>query len=348
MGKDTSISWTHHTFNPWWGCEKVSPACAHCYAETFAKRIGHAKDSPSGKPPLWGAGSERRLFGDKHWNEPLKWNREAAAAGERRRVFCASMADVFEDRADLVPHRARLFELIRRTPNLDWLLLTKRPENVPQHFESALKWLYTLNKPHSVNPAAHHAWHDAMNLLEGWTTNSAPENVWIGTTVENQEMAEKRIPALLAIPAKVRFLSCEPLLGPVDLAYTCFNGADSFGTMPGIHWVICGGESGHHARPMHPDWARSLRSQCAAAGVPFHFKQWGEWVPVCAQYPKSDAEFDESENAGMCGQIALEYNGVIAEGYQPVSKRAWLMDRVGTTRAGRLLDGALHDDFPTV
>lgn len=296
MGKNTAISWTHHTFNPWWGCEKVSPACAHCYAETFAKRTGWATGSPSGKPPLWGAGSERRFFGDKHWNEPLKWNREAEAAGERRRVFCASMADVFEDREELISHRARLFDLIRRTPNLDWLLLTKRPENIVIHMKQV--------------------WHQADDtgmselraFVNEWLQGTAPANVWIGTTVENQEMAEKRIPALVAVPARVRFLSCEPLLGPVDLSYACFNGADSFGQMPGIGWVICGGESGTKARPMYPNWALSLRDQCAAARVPFHFKQWGSHYP--------------SVHTGQWIKWKPEH--------------------------GRLLDGVLHDAFPNL
>jgi len=118
MGKDSKIEWTHHTFNPWWGCVKVSPGCEHCYAEAFAKRVGKK---------VWGAQSDRRFFGDPHWREPLKWHDEAVITGERRRVFCASMADVFEDRDELIPHRIRLFQLIANTPKLDWLLLTKRP-----------------------------------------------------------------------------------------------------------------------------------------------------------------------------------------------------------------------------
>ncbi|NBS69878.1 phage Gp37/Gp68 family protein [bacterium] len=304
MGKDSAISWTHHTFNPWWGCEKISPACTHCYAETFAKRFPASRG-------LWGKNSTRRFQSDKYWNAPLKWNRDAAASGERRRVFCASMADVFEDRADLVPHRARLFELIRRTPNLDWLLLTKRPENWNMLTSQAAINMPTENGTH---------W------IDEWTSGTAPKNVWLGTTVENQEMADKRIPALLKIPAKVRFLSCEPLLGPVDLrafagvkeckkAWLLKDGTIhdiSFPKVDGIDWVICGGESGAHARPMHPDWARSLRDQCAASGVPFHFKQWGDIV----------------------------YREVVGAG-QPLGDRETL--RIGKEAAGRLLDGVLHD-----
>lgn len=231
MGQDSKIEWTHHTFNPWWGCVKVSDGCTHCYAESFSKRYGHK---------IWGVDAERRFFGDKHWNEPLKWNREAEKAGERRRVFCASMADVFENRHDLHEPRARLFSLIKDTPMLDWLLLTKRPKNI-------------------------------LDLLpQSWA--SLPNNIWLGTTCENQEQADKRIPELLAVPAAIRFLSCEPLLGPVDLFAVS---KDPFGGIPGIDWVIVGGESGHGARTMAEMWARDLRDQCLNAGVPFFMKQMG-------------------------------------------------------------------------
>lgn len=237
MGADSKIEWTHHTFNPWWGCQRVSPGCEHCYAETFDRRLGGEH---------WGPGVERRFFGDKHWNEPLRWNREAEAAGERRRVFCASMADVFEDLPELAPHRARLFALITETRSLDWLLLTKRPENA-QHLWSQ---------------AQYDAFDGAESLGPTWAGN-----IWIGTTVEDQRRAEERIPHLLRIPAAVRFLSCEPLLGPLHL----FGEHES-----AIDWVICGGESGRGARRMEADWARSLRDQCALDGVAFFFKQWGE------------------------------------------------------------------------
>ena len=237
MGENSKIEWTHHTFNPWWGCMKVSDGCANCYAETFAKRTGHS---------IWGPATttQRRTFGDKHWAEPLKWNDEAEKAGERRRVFCASMADVFEEHPQLHAERMRLWELIQRTPWLDWLLLTKRPENVG--------WFAPTR----------------------WQTDGYPGNVWIGTSVENQAMADKRIPILATIPAAVRFLSCEPLLGPLDLA-TWFYSMMTDDYSCAIDWVIVGGESGPKARPMSPDWVRSVRDQCNGAGVAFHFKQWG-------------------------------------------------------------------------
>ena len=306
MGKDSAISWTHHTFNPWWGCEKVSPACAHCYAETWSKRTG--LDS------LWKG--ERRFFSDKHWNDPIRWNKAAELAGERRRVFCASMADVFEDREELIPHRARLFDLIRRTPNLDWLLLTKRPENIGIHMKQV--------------------WHQAddtgmselRTFVKEWLQGTAPANVWIGTTVENQEMAEKRIPSLLKVPAAVHFLSCEPLLGPVDISLFL----DDCNGIPRTPWVICGGESGAHARPMNPDWARTLRDQCAAAGVPFHFKQHGEWCPGAF-----------GTNIPDCLTPEQRADKRFYHYFDPPGGKTW---RVGTKRAGRLLDGVLHDEFP--
>ena len=176
MAKNSTIEWTHHTFNPWWGCVKVSDACKHCYAETWAKRTG---------ADVWGNDASRRFFGEKHWAEPLTWNADAESSKTRFRVFCASMADVFEKRDELDQWRLRLWELIEKTPHLDWLLLTKRPQNI-------LKMV---------------PWKEEF-----------PTNIWIGTTVENQKEAQKRIPALLKVPASVRFLSCEPLLSPIDLS----------------------------------------------------------------------------------------------------------------------------------
>lgn len=305
MGKDSKIEWTHHTFNPWWGCVKVSPGCEHCYAETFSKRVGHN---------IWGPAktTDRRLFGDKHWNEPVKWNALAKKAGERARVFCASMADVFEDHPQVVDARWRLFDLIVATPWLDWLLLTKRPENVNDMIEQAT----------------------GFSESDMWF--HAARNVWIGTSVENQATANERIPHLLKVPARVRFLSCEPLLGPIDLGraipcgYYCDPGPDggghydhpfwSYGIVSPIHWVIAGGESGHHARPMHPTWARSLRDQCQSAGVAFHFKQWGQWQPTCPD--------PEKERFGI--------------------DTVYTFEKVGKHAAGRLLDGRECNEFPEV
>jgi protein gp37 len=240
MGISTAIGWTDHTFNPWWGCTRVSPGCQHCYAETFAKRTGN---------DVWGKNNERRFFGDKHWAEPAKWDRAAEAAGRPALVFCASMADVFEGRDDLDEHRWRLFSLIVDTPNLIWQLLTKRPENVLDMVPA--RW---------------------------WVSDGAwPANCWVGITTEDQQRADERISHLLVIPAPVRFLSYEPALGDVDLGqWTPRNrrGQRSIG------WVICGGESGPGHRPLNLDHARHLRDQCAAADIPYFFKQVGGTRPT--------------------------------------------------------------------
>jgi protein gp37 len=245
MGVETKIEWCHHTFNPWWGCQRVSPGCEHCYAEAFAKRTGHK---------VWGGMvTERRLFGDKHWAEPIKWNTDAAKAGERRRVFCASMADVFEDRRDLDGERARLWRLISDTPSLDWLLLTKRPE------------------------------HMTRLVPESWT-GDWPSNVWAGTTVEEQAAYDKRWPILARVPAIVRFLSIEPQLGPVELRCNgCGDNVDAHlapdqggcsGWFP--DWVIVGGESGPGARRFDVLWARMLLADCQRTRrIKFFFKQLG-------------------------------------------------------------------------
>lgn len=249
MGQNSKIEWTDHTFNPWWGCTKVSAGCANCYAESFANRFGN----------WWGPDAERRFFGTRHWNDPLRWNRKAERAGVQARVFCGSMCDFLEDRDDLQDAREALYELIDQTPMLDWLLLTKRPEN--------------------------------FHLLpEDWYEDW-PGNVWPGVTVENSDCLW-RVDKLLLLPAAVRFVSCEPLLSEVDLdAYLpwCERCQLPYGKLPCdlcpdnpeersyIDWVIVGGESGPSARPMHPSWAQSLRDQCQTAGVPYFFKQWGEW-----------------------------------------------------------------------
>jgi len=248
MGEHSAIAWTNHTFNPWVGCTKVSPGCTHCYAERdMGRRLGVP----------WGDGQPRRRTKESTWNDPKRWDRAAAKAGRRDRVFCASLADVFDPEVD-PQWRNDLFVLIEATPNLDWLLLTKRPGLVLEQLEA---------------------------IKRHWLCDGLPGlrrgNVWVGTTVEDQQRADERIPQLLAIPAAVRFLSCEPLLGPVVIPqhYLQWSGSAAGGWYRGkIDWIIVGGESGPKARPMHPAWARSLRDQARAANVPFFFKQWGEWI----------------------------------------------------------------------
>lgn len=221
MGLNSSIEWTTHTFNPWWGCSKVSAGCDLCYAEALSKRYGH---------DVWGAGKERRRLSDNYWKEPLVWNRDAEGADERPRVFCASMADVFDPGAPNT-ERVRLWNLIRATPNLDWLILTKRPELIPRY------------------------------LPEDWGAGYA--NVWLGTSVEDERVS-RRIDALRSVDAHLRFLSLEPLIGPLDNL-----------DLDGIDWAIVGGESGTTPRPMDLAWARSIKEQCDNSNTTFFFKQMG-------------------------------------------------------------------------
>ncbi len=299
MTKNSKIEWTNHTFNPWIGCTKVSPACANCYAE---------RDFDNRHNVEWGPTGTRIITRDQNWENPLLWNQEAESLGIRYRVFCASLSDVFEDwqgpirnnrgkilndrfqeacNSDMhndelltLEHvRKRLFRLIDQTPYLDWLLLTKRPENI------------------------HKMWHGGPR-----------PNIWLGTSVENQEYANIRIPRLLGARelSPVLFLSCEPMVGPVDLRRVEFDAHTSqnvlFSLKTSIHktnaidWVITGGESGPQARPAQIGWFRSLRDQCAEANKAFLFKQWGE--------------FDDT------------------------------MTRVGKRVAGRKLDGRTHDSVP--
>lgn len=310
MGENTKIEWCAHTFNPWRGCTKVSAGCANCYAEQLSKR------NPA-TLGIWGDNGTRVVAAESYWKQPLKWNREAEKAGERRRVFCASLADVFEDRPELLAPRLRLFDLIRCTPCLDWLLLTKRPQNIDRLMLATAR----------IVPGCDDSQDDLLIWLSCWPGNP-PANLWLGVSVENQEQADKRIPELLKIPARVRFLSCEPLLGPVDLqqaipcGYYCDEAHGHISHSPsGIHWVIAGGESGPNARPMHPGWARSLRDQCQDWGISFHFKQVGEWFW---------SEADEQP----------AYEG--AHRYE----HGMHFYRLGKKNAGRLLDGRTWDELP--
>lgn len=305
MSKKTAIEWTDHTFNPWWGCSRVSAGCAHCYAETLGHRFGVE----------WGPLAYRRPASEDQWAEPLRWNASAKRAGRRARVFCASMADVFDE---VAPEHAltRLFDLTRATPWLDWQLLTKRPQNI------------------------------RAALPADWCNGY--RNVWLGVSVENQAAADERIPLLLQVPARVRFLSCEPLLGPVRLWWEEDGmvlgpgvqneeertpGSVDFPpevldySYPAIDWVIAGGESGPGARPMHPDWARGLRDQCQGAGVPFFFKQWGEWAPLMA--------IDR-----------ITENLTVVKFSPGTFENAFSIAKLGKKAAGRLLDGREWNEFP--
>lgn len=309
MAENTKIEWATHTFNPWIGCTKVSPACDHCYAESWAKRSGMVK---------WGASEPRRRTSDANWRQPLKWNAEAERTGTRSRVFCASLADVFDNAVDPA-WRRDLFKLILSTPHLDWLLLTKRIGNAKQMINDVLP--------------------DSIKLLPSGHPITWPwPHVWIGATVVNQEEADRDIPKLLAVPAAKRFLSMEPLLGPVSFDGMFSNpssSSDGANAPEELDWIIVGGESGPGARPMHPDWVRDIRDQCVSAGVAFHFKQHGNWLHSSqGAYggPASAWQWDDGEpyigKAGDRGGMGL-------------------FKRVGKASAGRLLDGRTWDEVPT-
>jgi protein gp37 len=318
---ETTIQWTDYTFNPWVGCQRVSPGCEHCYAEAYDKRVGgvpKAQRPDPSKPLLrWGPTAPRVRTSAANWRKPLKWDLDAKFEQEaanvenghpparRRRVFCASLADVFEDRPELVPWRNDLWHLIDETPHLDWLLLTKRPENLK-------RWL-----PWVIGEDA-----------GGVVSDGSPwPNVWLGATVEDQQRANERIPHLTLAPAVVHFLSCEPLLGPVRLPLLPYH----------VDWVIVGGESGGGARRFDVEWARTIKRDIAKAGplksrpVALFVKQMGANV-----IDRNDAGFNGDDDEGW--HSAVEYGGEIRveedldgyrDGYQGAPVRVHLRDGHG-------------------
>ncbi|MEN6507141.1 MAG: phage Gp37/Gp68 family protein [Planctomycetaceae bacterium] len=319
MGANSKIEWTDATWNPVTGCTPISAACDNCYAARMAKRLAGCCGYPADDP-------FRVTLHPELLDEPRRWRRP-------RRVFVVSMGDLFHKD---VPFgwATHVFDVIRDCPKHTFQILTKRPGRMEEFF----------------------------NGRGGWRYGPPPDNVWLGVTVENQATADERIPMLLRCPAKVRFLSCEPLLGPVNLrlATPCDRRCNEYdyAECPGtngpcimqcrVEWVIAGGESGPNARPSHPDWFRSLRDQCAAAGVPYFFKQWGSWAP------------------GNYGSKLNPAQGIYRDGRRLISDEdfqrkgeAWprslishdgnfsFVTRVGKHAAGCLLDGREHKEFPT-
>ncbi len=275
MGKNTPIAWADHSWNPWQGCHPVSEGCARCYMYREKRRYG--------QDPAVVVRSTDATF-----RKPLHWH-------EHARVFTCSWSDFFIEEAD--PWRDEAWDIIRQTPHLTYLILTKRVENVPSRLPADWPW----------------------------------ENVWLGVTAENQARADERIPLLLRTPAAVRFVSCEPLLGPINLCpswYDWYNGP---------HWIIAGGESGPGARPMHPDWARSLRDQCETRDVPFFMKQWGEYVPTGQASPEVVCSSHH--------EVYLLSDGTTAD---RLNYAAIEMNRVGKAKAGDLLDGRQWHQFPSL
>lgn len=389
MGKTTKIEWCDHTFNPWRGCAHrilpdgtPHPGCDHCYAEAMSKR------NPTSLGE-WGEQGVRVCAAPAYWRQPYQWNAAAERAGVHARVFCASISDVFEDwdaliydhangllltcecgwRGTAAPHkdhakgwrhcpprdstrlltmddmRRDLFDMIYKTPNLDWLLLTKRPE-------LAAVWL-----------------REERARIEYDDQTDPFANIWVGTSISNQHTADVLVPQLLKcrVLVPVLFMSIEPLLGPIDLQSWLVDCAEQaeyslahYGSSQPIDWVIVGGESGHHARPMHPDWARSLRDQCQSAGVAYHFKQWGKWAPAdAAPEPKPEPTTILKGTPAECVVMRPPSRSICwvdADGPVKIiggdgkftgdSPRGVCMIRVDKHAAGRMLDGREHSEFP--
>lgn len=361
MGENSPIEWTDHTWNPWTGCTRVSEACRNCYAESMARRFPHLGD--------WGPGAERKRTSEANWRKPLAWNRKAqrealtcarcgldrasivhgscSAFGAdeahhfveapRPRVFCASLADWLDHEVP-IEWLADMLRVVHQTPNLDWLLLTKRPAlwrgRLQQAYDEAL----------SCDDAGLAGCSDDCTRcwVGRWLDGDPPRNVWLGCTAEDQRNFDQRVPELVRIPAVVHFLSVEPMLGPVNAwpyvrelldHQESFTVYDQLGeitvTERGkrlVDWVICGGESGHGARPMHPTWVRELRDQCVRGGAAFFFKQWGAFAP-CSQTTLGTVT-KEDKLTNLPGGVTVA--------------------RVGKKRSGRRLDAVTHSEFPKV
>ncbi|MFJ1653456.1 phage Gp37/Gp68 family protein [Streptomyces sp. NPDC088337] len=352
MATNTSIEWADKTWSPLIGCERVSPGCDSCYAINTA-RIREGNPHP--KIAAAFAGTTQRTAAGIDWSgrvnlltdrltEPLHWKKA-------RKVFVNSLSDLFHDQVpdDFI---ARVWAVMAATTHHTYQVLTKRHARMrallrSDDFRRLVKDQYAALKLDGLIPKA-------PLVINVWPLR----NVHLGVSVEDQQWANIRVPVLLDTPAAVRFLSCEPLLGPVDLSrlrpHVCGRGPGGVCErwIHGIDWVIVGGESGPRARPMHPDWARSLRDQSVAAGVPFFFKQHGEWVPLGPLYGDLE-ETDDGHLEAVALEVVegkrviqLESDGYIAEGHQPSDSRTWLMARVGKRAAGRVLDGRTHDAYP--
>lgn len=377
MSENTKIEWCDHTFNAWEGCQKVGPGCDHCYAETRNARFA------GGTAINWGPGAPRRRTSPSNWAKPKRWNEQAAEFelhyGRRQRVFTLSLGD-WADNQVPIEWLVDLLELIRTTPRLDWLMLTKRIGVAVSRLQQA--HAYVLEHWPAVDAQPLSWW-----LQEWIEEGNPPHNVWIGATITDQPEFDRDICKLLAVPAHVRFLSMEPLLGPVQFTSSGRIPADDEGperigymvepddgksglwptpesamASSGLHWVIVGGESGTDARPMHLDWARSLRDQCAAADVPFLFKQWGEWTShtvdpesyashlCCIDRLGRECALSRGENARASGDgwwFLPPHPGRGTWGQDGIPSGVVEIRHVGKKAAGRLLDGRTWDGFPS-
>lgn len=301
---DTKIEWAAKVWNPTVGCSRVSEGCRHCYAERMAKRL-----AAMGRPEYQGL-----LTDDGRWNgmvrtlperlnDPLRWKKPS-------RIFVDSMSDLFHED---VPDEFiwKVFDTMTRgNRRHTYIILTKRPQRMRDWFQANQERFWHYPAPGK----------DMQYVAAPWPDPC----IWLGVSVENQAAAYERIPLLLETPAAVRFVSCEPLLGPVDIhEFLCPCKVFCSDDIPSLDWMIVGGESGPGARPMHPDWVRSIRDQCQGAGIPFFFKQWGEWT----------SEFPQERSLAH-----------IQEAYRD-GQSYW---RVGKKTAGRLLDGREWNEYPEV
>lgn len=368
----SKIEWTGETWNPVVGCSIVSPGCTNCYAMGMAARLeamvreqdrryiaalyaGDEKESDDRPPaPKHYAGTTKIVNGKPVWTGKMALAPESTLLSPLKRrkpttYFVNSMGDLFHED---VPDEwiDRVFAVMALCPQHTFQALTKRSARMRDYVSSvAAKWCIVDGRTPCVRID------EAMDRLapDHWCDRELKEwplpNVWLGVSCEDQRRADERIPDLLATPAAVRFVSAEPLLGPIRFSDITLGGGRIINALdpndalipiggPSIHWVIVGGESGPNARPMHPDWARSIRDQCMAAGVPFFFKQWGEWLPVSIEPDESAAVYDATRGKDDFRRIDRK-RGVEAMRGQAFAK-------VGKARAGRLLDGREWNEMP--
>lgn len=322
----SKIEWTDETWNPVTGCAKVSQGCKHCYAERTWDRL-----SANPKTVYFG-----REFTDvrchaERLDQPLRWTKP-------RRIFVNSMSDLFHEDVPAL-FIADVFAVMAAAKHHTFQVLTKRPDAL----------LYLLSEERTLNFKM--AVEEALALYTDEPLIWPIPNVWIGVSVEDQSTADERIPLLLQTPAAVRWISVEPLLGPINLEKSCAlyrwidpDGVECSAMPRHIGWVVVGGESGAKARPMHPDWIRRLRDRCAAAGVPFLFKQWGEWAPSKTLPPDTLLPYRR------WGWISIKggtVDGMHDKPFNDEFSHHELMGKIGKKAAGRLLDGVLHDGYPS-
>lgn len=370
MADRSKIEWTEATWNPITGCTLVSEGCRHCYAARLAAtRLKH-HPSRAGLARI-NAASEAKFTGEVRFNEqwldqPLRWRRA-------RMIFVCAHSDAFHES---VPDEwlDKIFAVMALSPQHTFQVLTKRPEPMREYLRArAGNWM--LRWPYAVPIGLRMSKYEATSRLGANGPEAAAlykarpvvfplPNVWLGVSAEDQRAADARIPLLLATPAAKRFVSYEPALGPIDfnhvreslegesfIIFDALHKKDSLNKgdpAPGLDWVIAGGESGPNARPAHPDWFRQCRDQCAAAGVPFFFKQWGEWGPD--EGPRTDGSDPIMEARARCGwwsgkEWRFEPNGYRVDLDASAGHGEWVY-RLGKKRAGAILDGREHREFP--